>query len=494
MSNGTHFDPFDHMDDVESHLRGASDDLSQHVPSRPPGQFKPSPRPSMTAVAGLAVALLAGGAVWGLANRPQGQPIEVTAADETSVDETVSEELASDEVESGGDGDSGADGRPTLAPLTETNLGFDPVMQPEMANPGIGRFTIDPAFGSTIVRLSDVEPGEALVPIASTPSSWNVDETFLLLYRTGGERIGHELYRFDDAGRIELQAELELKAPDIEQVYRSRVDPEVLFHVDGNSLMAYNVTDRSSTTLVSFEGCESVDSGRAPIPQSANDNRWGLLCRNADQTELLAYNHQTGSLHRRPVDGDIVQAPRPVNTGGGYLVETADGVDLVDAELNLVRTVPNLEPENVGSVYELDGQEFAVGPVYRSEFVGSAVAVSLSDADAAPTVIAGPESGYPYPPAGTNRGGTGQVDNQALALAIHGTGGDGEETVLAGEVVAVDMATSAVARLAHHRATADSAFSRPITSISPSGRFIIFASDWGGDATNTYLVYRPEAS
>lgn len=166
-------------------------------------------------------------------------------------------------------------------------------------------------------------------------------------------------------------------------------------------------------------------------------------------------------------------------------------MDLVDAELNVVRTVDNLEPENVASVVQLGDTEVAVGPAYSSDLVGSAVAVSLADPSTAPDVVVGPDTGYPYPPPGTNRGGTGQPGTPSLALAITGSTVDGADTVLDGEVVVVDLETSTVARLAHHRASSDSAFSRPLISMSPSGRHIVFASDWGGDATNLYLLYQP---
>ncbi len=471
----------DDMDQMlDSQLREAAGDLNFHIPDLPPGDFKPSRRGS-TVVASVALVVMAGAAIWGIDRQVQSQPVEVATVGDGSADD----QTAGD----GSDGQAAEAGRPEFA-LSDVNLGAEPVLRQEMANPPVGEFVTDPSFGSTIVRLTDAEAGEAVVPIAAEPSAWNVDETNLLLYRTGGESIGHELYRFDPSGKVQLVTSLDIAPADIEQVYWSRVDPDILYYVDGIDLVAYNVADDSSTILMSFEGCEQVDSGSAPVPQSADDNRWGFRCLNGDAVEVMTYDRASGAVQREPA-GDITQAPHPVDTGDGYLVERSDRVDLVDAQLRVVRTVPNLEPENIASVMQIDGEEFVVGPVYDGVVAGTAVAASLSNPDAEPVAIVGPDSGYPYPPSGTHRGGTGQLDEPSLAVAVTATGGDGQQTVLDGEIVAIDVASSTAARLAHHRASSSSAFSLPVVSMSPSGRYIVFASDWGGDATNTYLVYRP---
>ena len=110
---------------------------------------------------------------------------------------------------------------------------------------------------------------------------------------------------------------------------------------------------------------------------------------------------------------------------------------------------------------------------------------------AAVEVIVGPDTGYPFPRSGTQVAANSRngllVSASPLPVEVQ-EGGPIE--VFDGEVVIADLRVSppTVQRLAHSRNFAAEAFSETVVATSPSGRFVAFASDWGGDATDTYII------
>src|SRR5439155_1654290 len=63
-----------------------------------------------------------------------------------------------------------------------------------LAKPALAQTVIDPQFGTTLRRITAVAAvgaNPAIVPLYSTVSAWNADESRLILYHVG---IGHELY------------------------------------------------------------------------------------------------------------------------------------------------------------------------------------------------------------------------------------------------------------------------------------------------------------
>ena len=104
----------------------------------------------------------------------------------------------------------------------------DPVVIPQLNKPGYLDPYIDPAFGSRVVRITDSEPGEVNKPAYSSMQAWNADESYLLIYRTGTDDSGHKLL---DGNTYEFIRDLNITPSDIEQVFWSHTDADILYYI-----------------------------------------------------------------------------------------------------------------------------------------------------------------------------------------------------------------------------------------------------------------------
>ncbi|MGH9318589.1 MAG: hypothetical protein ACRD3V_01680, partial [Vicinamibacteria bacterium] len=107
-----------------------------------------------------------------------------------------------------------------------------------LAKPARGATVADPEFGTTIRRISAVTvsgPDPAIRPMYSTTSAWNADESLMILYHVGA---GHRLY---DGRTYQFIRYLDIRPADLEQVYWSTTNPNVLHYVDRKTLIRYDV-------------------------------------------------------------------------------------------------------------------------------------------------------------------------------------------------------------------------------------------------------------
>jgi hypothetical protein len=113
----------------------------------------------------------------------------------------------------------------------------------------------DPAFGTTITRITDVSPLEGdnaiIKPAYATIQAWNADESLLLLWHRGK---GHELY---DGQTYAYIRTLPLESPaDIEQVVWDPWNPDVIYYPSNYNalprLMRYSVSTNSNELWVDF--------------------------------------------------------------------------------------------------------------------------------------------------------------------------------------------------------------------------------------------------
>ena len=85
-----------------------------------------------------------------------------------------------------------------------------------LAKPALLGTVVDAEFGTTIRRITAVTASGSdpvIMPMYSTISAWNADESYLILYQVGS---GHRLY---DGHTYQFIRALDIKPADIEQVY-----------------------------------------------------------------------------------------------------------------------------------------------------------------------------------------------------------------------------------------------------------------------------------
>ena len=98
----------------------------------------------------------------------------------------------------------------------------------DLAKPARGQAVVDPQFGTSLRRITDVPLSEGenaiIKPMYATIQAWNAGESKLVLWHRGN---GHELY---DGRTYQFLRSLPLVSPtDLEQVLWDPADPDVLY-------------------------------------------------------------------------------------------------------------------------------------------------------------------------------------------------------------------------------------------------------------------------
>lgn len=356
----------------------------------------------------------------------------------------------------------------------------------ELAEPQAGETVIDPAFGTSIEAVGNGSTSSSLLPLQGRPA-WNADGSYLLMYRSGS---GFSL--FDSETLTEVRV-IPISPADIEQVYWHPTNPELLYFVDHSDdeavyLRSFNVETSSMLTVHTYRECSSV-SGVGSRRISAGTLLIGQLCTGPEGSFIVSVNVETSLAIRQPA-GDF-GAPQPTPTSGRFVVRTPEGVAHVLDNQLLPTGVEFFVGDDPMVVIETDqGQELLVTTVFSGEAdqIGSIVAFDLADGSS--TVIVGPSTGYPFPPAvggiGTSLAGDGRV--------VFATDADPNQPMLTGEIMIVDfdVASPIATRIVHHRSTgqnaADISWSEAYPSLHPTQPAVIFASDWDGTHSSPFIV------
>ncbi|MBN2716830.1 MAG: hypothetical protein JXX14_13345 [Deltaproteobacteria bacterium] len=349
--------------------------------------------------------------------------------------------------------------------------------------PGRQQAVTDPEFGTRIVRITDVanETGGAVIkPMYSTVQAWNADETLLLLYDVGG---GHRLYNGQTYGFIQA---LQINPPDLEQVYFSPVDGDILYFAEGNRLIEFSISKNSGVPIHTFSACDSVSAGDDPMYISWDGQSFGFLCSGGRQGFVYHLDSDSESTYVNASDIGPQVAP------SGEAVYLAG--DVYDGNMNFIRTLNLENPYDHASLGQLaNGRDTLNMVVFDGRATGTLVTFDLLLGDA--TVIVGEQTGYPYPPAGTHISAVAHKAPGWVAVSVVGNDCDGQD-VLDNELLLANTNTGDVCRIAHHRSYGKNGpqgyWAEPHAVISPTGTRVLFASDWGGgQSVDTYVVELP---
>jgi hypothetical protein len=395
----------------------------------------------------------------------------------------------------GGGGSGGGDGggAPGKGPIDlcaglVSDLSAHPMTM--LAKPALGATVTDAEFGTTIRRITAVAAtgsNPAIVPLYTTVSAWNADESKMILFDVSGT---HRLY---DGKTYAPIGALDISPADVEQIYWHTSDPDVFFYVDNTSFIRFHVSTMTKETLTTFSFCSSgASGGDDPMFTSFDSARIGLKC--GDQ--VFIYDIAANMVLGRQT---ITENPAQVSPSG-TLAYLSDSGRVTDPSLNVLRTLDLKEPFGHASMGRLptgedtwNGQAFDNGPMGDDD-VGNLVVFKLTDGTS--KTIIGPKTGYPYPP-----------DGHVSALAykqpgwmfVSTYGNSSGAGLLDLENLIADTSTGAVCRIGRHRSLGkgNTKLGTPYwaeahTTPSPSGTRAVFASDWGGGATvDSYVVELP---
>lgn len=418
----------------------------------------------------------------------------------------------------------------------------DPRVVENIAKPNHLETYQDPAFGTSVTRISDAKSGGVIKTMYNTIQAWNADESKLILYHTGTEGGGHHLY---DGQTYEHIRKLDTVPPDIEEIFWDPKSADHFFYIQ-----KYPVTDEFYDTLVRYNvnteekqkiadmgetcGHPPASGGSATSGsdvQAMYGDHIGVRCNNnafnGDTTDQTFYvNVRTGAISNQvvidpaqPVAGNsfgyannISASPTPSNQRillqgsvfdtGMNLVRNLDisYSDFRDADGNL-RKVPKPEHKTVGRLP--NGHDAMFSVIYNpSEMgchgdaesgVGSLVSFDLETG--ACRVIVGKSNGWGYPQSGTHVSAISEANPGWVAMSTIGYGNfdyfhNGQHAPLLFSEISLTFTGEepTTCRLAHTRTHAKDArnisgytagyFGEPHPVISPSGSRVIFSSDW----------------
>jgi len=398
------------------------------------------------------------------------------------------------------------------------------VVIPQLAKPAYLTPYSDPAFGAQVTRITQSSFGQVRKPVYSTIQAWNADESLLLLYKTGEGGGYHFLV---DGQTYEPFQDLSIFPSDLEEVFWSHSDPDILYYVsravaDFGEFKRYSVSQRQSTKIVDFDSICATrpTSGSDVHMQSNDDDLFGFRCqRENGQYVMLSYRVSTNETISSPI-GDGTPwassfAPTPAPSGNRFWFQ---GVSLATNLTSIERTIDvakSSEHSNVGLTYNGQDALFQVAFNQSPEGcdgdadngIGHFVEHNLETGSCRSFFTE--SQGYPYTTSSTHV--SAQSYKQPGWIAVSSIGNSDQlgfftnnqlaPTLLSEIYLAnTDPDDLVTCRLAHHRSFGKSAtngeyapyFGEPHASISPSGTRIVFGSDWyDSGSVDTYVVELP---
>lgn len=354
-----------------------------------------------------------------------------------------------------------------------------------LAKPAVGASFIDPQFGQVVTRVSDVAAqfsSKVAKPAYGTIPAWNCDESLLILYVTQGTKVGHALF---DGKTFAFKRFLDIDPADIEQFAWSTTDPDVLVypyvHEQGSTherwLVRYQVSTNTKTTIWNHGNVAAeINFGSDPMFSSWDGDLWGFRWPGKG-----AFTLRLSTKKQSPfIAGTFAAQISP--SGRFYVV----GQNLYRSSDNALLRKMKINTDEHACMGQLaNGQDFWAAVQFDAN-EGSVVVENLDTGVL--SIVVGSVTGYPYPPSGTHISALAFKAPGVIGVSIVGEApGAG---VLDQEILRVDLNTGQVARIAHHRSTGayDDYWSEPHVNISPSGKRLLFASDWGGQSVDSYCV------
>lgn len=376
---------------------------------------------------------------------------------------------------------------PASGPTPPAGMITDKLAHPMtgVAKPAARTSYTDPQFGQVVTRITDTVAqfgSKVAKPAYGTIPAWNADESLLVLYVTQGSKTGHALF---DGKTYAFLRFLDIDPADIEQFAWSSTDPDAIVypyvHEQGATherhLIRYQVSTGTKTIIWNHGNVAAeISFGSDPMYSSWDGDLWGFRWPGKGAFTLRLSTKQQSPF----IAGNFAAQ---VSASGRYYVV---GQNLYRSSDNtLVRKMKLNTDEHACMGKLANGQDFWAA-VQFDAYEGSVVVENL-DTAAVQTVV-GPQTGYPYPPSGTHLSCGAFKAPGVIGVSIVGeAAGKG---LLDQEILRVDLNTGVVGRVAHHRSAGafDDYWSEPHVNISPSGKRLMYGSDWGGQSVDTYAV------
>lgn len=343
----------------------------------------------------------------------------------------------------------------------------NPRSQSALAKPERGKSYVDPAFGTTIRRITDAKAqfsASVAKPVYSTIPAWNADESYLILYVTQGSNTGHHLF---DGRTYEHIRRLDIDPADIEHFYWSSTDPDVIYYPSGRNLIEYHVSTGQKKTL--YTAPSPIDFGDDPMYGSWDNRVYALESGSTGYILTLPSTTSPSMSNAWPHVGP--SGTRAVMGDGVYDVATWQRLRTM--RLDLV--------EHAALTRNAAGEDLWAA-VQFGRYEGTLITENLHTGEV--RSIIGTENGWRYP--GTDTHISGHAFQRPGWVAVSSVGW--------GEILLANVDDGTVCRIGHHRSPSGDYWAEPHVNISPSGTRVLFGSDWGGGVVDTYVIELPSYS
>lgn len=382
------------------------------------------------------------------------------------------------------------------APVVTQSSGttLTPVARPPMARPGYLASAKDPAFGTTITRVSDHAAFGTTYRwprnTYSTSSAWNSDGTRLLLgYGDPGWLLDGKTFRY--TGK---------RLSGSSSGVWSNTNPDTFYSVSGNQFTRTNVSTGATTVVRTFSGFTNLTISNGEGSPANDDRTLVLVASGGGSTSVISYD---------PV-GNVVLGTKSIGGAGSRLDWAANsqsgryitlswfqdgatagsGVELYDRSMRPLRQLtPYSEHSDFG--YDSAGQEVYVTIDYTSGANESRMhltTIRLADGKRT-TVLRTDWVGTHVSCRNLRRPGWCYVSDAVADRPSRTTGGYDE-------VFAVKLdGSGTVQRFAHARQSAGIPYDWQTMAVpSRDGSRVLFSNDWSlgtGSPSYAYVVTHP---
>jgi len=384
------------------------------------------------------------------------------------------------------------------SPATAATLITDLAVYPEPPLPSLlqaGAQTIDPTFGTKILRLTDGADGNSGVQVqyAYWPV-FNVDST--RIHVVGTYEATRSVFYKLDPNTTTASNQIVLRTPppsgwlmERSDMIWSGSDPDVIYgHNEVHKLWAYNVATNSYSLIKDFSNQVLPNGGLYQMSKSLQDDvfAFSLTDSSGNPAGFLVWKRSTNQILLRQVVANINEVQ--VDKSGQFLSVVFNGNN------NQVWTLATGRFENL--TWGVDG--FA----HYDSGQGTLLTVGFSQKDlryrqlATPHVYASLLPGYISYALQSDHFSM-LADNERWGLiSRYSLSGGPVRDPLDNEVfqIATD-GSNRVRRIAHHRSVAVTYEAQPKANISRDGRFVAFTSNWGraGGRLDVYVTTLPAA-
>ncbi len=381
---------------------------------------------------------------------------------------------------------------------------------PTAPRPHVGSYFSDTAFGSRLVRIDDAlsagspsSGDKAIVPMYSTVSAWNADETRLILYRVG---VGHRLY--NGMPPYSFIKALPINPVDLEQVFWDPINPKIFFYIDsgGTLLKKYDVTTDVQVTSFNLGagGCSGFTAGTDPFAPSFDDNMtmglWAVCAGTPFATYFALRKNYVAGFFSRPGATDNLAPSVSADSKTSVLFSTV--LSVANPPVNQ-RTLSFTSAEHASLGNKANGETHLFRVAFGAEGTCAAGALNSFNLGTGSCTEYMPQSaGWPYPPSSTHVSAMAyKAPGWVFTSHVGSPSTSWGQNVLDNEVVLTNTNTGQVCRVCHHRSWARDSplatgyWGEPHVVASPSGTRALFGSTWGNAAqVDPYVVELPSFS